>query len=200
MRKLASLLAVILMGSVMTTSADSQNSKKATFAGGCFWCMTPPFERLKGVSKVVSGYTGGSTKNPTYEEVCSGKTGHAESIQVIYDPSQINYRKLLEVFWHNVDPTQADGQFVDVGNQYRSAIFYNDDAEKREAEESKRELEKSGRFKSAIVTQIVPASVFYPAEEYHQDYYKKDPLRYQMYRAGSGRDQFIKKTWGSSDH
>jgi peptide methionine sulfoxide reductase msrA/msrB len=166
----------------------------AIFAGGCFWCMTPPFEKLSGVVKVISGYTGGQTKNPTYENYAEG--GHIEAVEVIYDPSKITYSQLLDVFWRQIDPTDGGGQFVDRGPQYRSAIFYLDERQKELAEKSKEELSRSGRFKKPIVTEILKASVFYPAEEYHQDYYKKNPIRYEFYRYRSGRDQFLEKVWG----
>jgi peptide-methionine (S)-S-oxide reductase len=171
--------------------------EKATFAGGCFWCMEHPFDQLNGVVSVTSGYTGGRKANPTYEEVSSGTTGHAESIQIVYDPAKISYTKLLDVFWHNIDPTVKDRQFCDSGNQYRSAIFYHSEEQKRLAEESKKALEKSGRFKGEIFTEIVPASDFYPAEEYHQHYYKKNPIRYKFYRYNCGRDQRLEEIWGS---
>ena len=169
---------------------------KATFAGGCFWCMEPPFEKLKGVREVISGYTGGNKVNPTYEEVCSGTTGHAESVQVIYDPKEISYEQLLDVFWHNIDPTTPNQQFVDKGIQYRSAIFYHNKEQKQLAEESKKKLGQFHQFNKPIVTEIIPASTFYPAEEYHQDYYKKHPFQYKFYRFNSGRDQFLDKVWG----
>lgn len=173
--------------------------EKATFAGGCFWCMVPPFEKIDGVKLVVSGYTGGYKDNPTYEEVSAGKTGHVEAVQITYDPSKVSYEKLLDVFWRQVDPTDIGGQFVDRGSQYRSVIFFNTPAQKALAEKSKAELQKSGRFKKSIVTEILPAGKFYPAEEYHQDYYKKNPLRYKFYRFNSGRDQFLKKVWGGEN-
>ncbi|MGW8302427.1 MAG: peptide-methionine (S)-S-oxide reductase MsrA [Desulfobacterales bacterium] len=176
---------------------EPKDYKTATFAGGCFWCVESDFEKVDGVLEAVSGYTGGQKPNPTYEEVSAGGTGYAESVQVRYDPQKITYRELLDVFWRHVDPTDAGGQFVDRGSQYRSAIFYNDEEQKRIAEESKAELEKSGRFSKPIVTEIVPLGKFYPAEEYHQDYYSKNPLRYKLYRFGSGRDQFLKSKWGS---
>jgi peptide methionine sulfoxide reductase msrA/msrB len=176
---------------------EPKDYKTATFAGGCFWCVESDFEKVDGVLEAVSGYTGGQKPNPTYEEVSAGGTGHAESVQVRYDPQKITYRELLDVFWRHVDPTDAGGQFVDRGSQYRSAIFYNDQEQKRIAEESKAELEKSGRFSKPLVTEIVPLGKFYPAEEYHQDYYSKNPLRYKFYRFGSGRDQFLKSKWGS---
>jgi peptide-methionine (S)-S-oxide reductase len=168
----------------------------ATFAGGCFWCMEPPFDKLPGVTATISGYTGGTKVNPTYEQVSSGATGHAESVQVIYDPKKITYEKLLETYWVNVDPTVKDRQFCDSGTQYRTAIFYNDEAQRKAAEASKADLEKSKPFKEAIVTPIVMAGAFYPAEDYHQDYYKKNPVRYQIYRSGCGRDARLKQLWG----
>jgi peptide-methionine (S)-S-oxide reductase len=169
---------------------------KATFAGGCFWCMEHPFDSLEGVVSVMSGYTGGTKKNPTYQEVSAGGTGHTESVQIVYDPAKIGYRKLLEVFWHNIDPTTPNRQFCDAGNQYRSAVFYHDEEQKRLVEESKRELERTKPFRGSIVTEIAPASVFYPAEEYHQQYYKKNPVRYKFYRYNCGRDQRLKELWG----
>ena len=172
---------------------------KATFAGGCFWCMEPPFERLSGVAEVISGYTGGQKKNPTYEEVSSGTTGHVEAVQVLYDPSVLTYQELLNVFWRQIDPTDPGGQFVDRGAQYRTVIFYHNEEQKRLAEESKDALQKSGRFKSTIVTEILPAAEFYRAEEYHQDYHRKNPVRYKFYRYRSGRDQYLEKIWGSKE-
>ena len=183
----------------MKKQYDDKNLKRATFAGGCFWCTESDFEKVAGVVEVISGYTGGHTENPTYEEVSSGVTGHAESIQVIYDPAKVSYEQLLDVFWRHIDPTDAGGQFVDRGSQYRSAIFYQDDEQRRLAEESKAKLEQSGRFDKPIVTEIVKLGTFYPAEEYHQDYYKKNPLRYKYYRYGSGRDQFLEQVWGKED-
>lgn len=172
-----------------------QNIELATFAGGCFWCMVTPFEEMPGILKVTSGYTGGHTENPTYEEVCSNTTGHAEAVQIEFDPTVISYRKLLDIFWRQIDPTDAGGQFADRGSSYRTAIFYHSEEQRRLAEESRKELEESGRFDKPIVTEIVPASTFYPAEEYHQDFHKKNPFRYQTYRKGSGRDAFIEKHW-----
>lgn len=169
---------------------------QATFAGGCFWCMEHPFDQLPGVVSVTSGYTGGHLKNPTYQQVSSGTTGHAESVQVLYDPRRIDYATLLEVFWHNIDPLTPNAQFCDHGSQYRSAIFYHDEEQRRLAEESKRRLEASGRFDRPIVTEIVPASTFYPAEEYHQHYYRKNPIRYKFYRWNCGRDRRLKELWG----
>lgn len=169
---------------------------KATFAGGCFWCMEPPFDKLEGVISTTVGYTGGHQKNPTYQEVSAGGTGHAEAVEVLYDPSKISYSKLLDVFWHNIDPLTPNRQFCDVGHQYRTAIFYHDEEQKRLAEQSKKVLEESGRFKKPIVTEIVPASEFYVAEEYHQDYYQKNPFRYKFYRYTCGRDQRLEELWG----
>ncbi len=168
----------------------------ATFAGGCFWCMEPPYEKLKGVRSVVSGYTGGTRENPTYEQVCTGSTGHAEAVQITFDPSEISYEKLLDVFWRNIDPTTKDQQFADRGTQYRTAIFYHSEDQRRWAEASKEKLEKSKKFDRPIATEIVPASKFYPAEDYHQRYAKKCPLPYKSYRIGSGREGYLKKTWG----
>jgi peptide methionine sulfoxide reductase msrA/msrB len=179
---------------------NNSHLEKATFAGGCFWCMESDFEKVNGVVEAISGYSGGPEENPTYKEVSSGGTGHTEAIQVLYDPEKITYRELLDVFWRHVDPTDPDGQFVDRGSQYRTAIFYHDDNQKRLAEESKIELEKSGRFKKPIITEIVKLTAFYEAEDYHQDYYKKSSLRYKFYRFNSGRDQFLKKVWGNEAH
>lgn len=177
------------------TTPEKLKSGKATFAGGCFWCMEPPFEKLPGVSAVISGYTGGRKDKPSYEEVSSGSTGHVEAIEVHYDPSKITYPELLEVFWRNVDPTDAGGQFVDRGGQYSTGIFYHDEEQKRLAQESRDKLQKSGKFSKPIVTEIKPVGPFYKAEDYHQDYYKKNPLRYKFYHYNSGRGQFIDKTW-----
>lgn len=170
------------------------NTEKATFAGGCFWCMETPFEKLDGVSEVLSGYTGGTGKDPTYEDYA--QKGHVEVVQITYDPNKISYEKLLDVFWRQIDPTDSGGQFADRGPQYRSAIFYHDEKQKDLAEKSKEALAKSGKFKKPIVTEIIPASTFYKAEDYHQDYYRKNPIRYKFYRYNSGRDQFLKKIWG----
>jgi peptide-methionine (S)-S-oxide reductase len=186
------------VAAALAVAAPMPQRGSAIFAGGCFWCEETAFEGVPGVISVTSGYTGGQKKDPTYEEVSSGGTGHAESVQVVYDPSKISYEKLLDIFWHNVDPFQANGQFCDHGTQYRSAIFYRDDAQRAAAEASKRELEEDARFRGKIVTQIVPASRFYPAEEYHQDFYKKDPVRYHSYRAGCGRDARLKAIWGDA--
>lgn len=170
----------------------------ATFAGGCFWCMEAPFDVLPGVISTTAGYTGGSKKNPTYQEVSGGRTGHAEAVQVVYDPKKISYQKLLEVFWHNIDPTVKDQQFCDVGSQYRTGIFYHDDAQKQAAEASRAALQKSRPFKGEIVTEITAAAEFTPAEDYHQDFYMKNPTRYKFYRAGCGRDARLKELWGAT--
>jgi peptide methionine sulfoxide reductase msrA/msrB len=191
---LAMIIGVTAMVSFSVTRA-AETLERATFAGGCFWCMEPPFEKLHGVKEVIAGYTGGEKKNPTYEEVSSGTTGHLESVEVVFDPSVISYDRLLDVFWRQIDPTDAGGQFVDRGGQYRSAIFYHSEEQQRLAELSKKELAASGIFQKPIVTQIRPASIFYPAEDYHQDYYKKNPIRYKFYRFTSGRDRFLKNTW-----
>jgi peptide methionine sulfoxide reductase msrA/msrB len=178
-------------------SAGGRSLEKATFAGGCFWCMEPPFEKLEGVKEVISGYTGGQKVNPTYEEVSSGTTGHVEAVEVIYDPSKVTYQKLLDVFWRQVDPADGGGQFVDRGSSYLTAIFYHNEEQRRLAEESKLALEKSGRFgNKPIVTPIRPAGPFYRAEDYHQDYYKKNPVRYKFYRFNSGRDRYLDRVWG----
>lgn len=169
--------------------------KRATFAGGCFWCMVGPFENEPGVIDVISGYTGGFKPNPTYEEVCSDETGHYEAVNIIYDPEKISYDRLLDIFWRQIDPTDPGGQFQDRGSSYRTAIFYHDEEQRQKAEASKQALEKSGRFDKPIVTQILPASTFYPAEDYHQDFHKKNSYRYQLYRQASGRDQFLKRYW-----
>lgn len=199
------VFSIFLLGVMTMTVADEKGAKpgahpqkleKATFAGGCFWCMEPPFDKIKGVVSTTSGYTGGSKENPTYEEVSSGRTGHAESVEILYDPAQVAYEKLLDVFWRNIDPTTRDRQFVDSGSQYRTAIFYHSEEQKRLAEESRARLEKSGKFGKPIVTEIAPAGRFYPAEEYHQDYYQKNPGRYKFYRFNSGRDQYLKRVWG----
>ena len=167
----------------------------ATFAGGCFWCMVSPFDGLEGILEVASGYTGGHKENPTYQEVCSRTTGHLEAIQIKYDPARIPYTELLELFWKQIDPTDPGGQFHDRGPQYQTAIFYHNEEQRIQAEESKKRLQASGRFSVPIATQILPASRFYRAEEYHQDYHKKNPGHYKAYRTGSGRAAFIEKNW-----
>ena len=171
-------------------------TETATFAGGCFWCMEPPFEKLDGVQSVVSGYAGGHKDSPTYKEVSSGKTDYIESVQIKYDSKKVSYNQLLDIFWRNINPTQKNGQFNDIGPQYRTVIFYHNENQKQQAEQSKRKI--GGFFDKPIVTEISPVGKFFLAEEYHQDYYKKNPLRYKFYRVGSGRDRFIKNTWGKS--
>lgn len=171
-------------------------SGKAYFAGGCFWCMEEAFEKVEGVLSVTSGYMGGTVANPSYEEVSAGRTGHAESVEVVYDQAKVSYLTLLEAFWRNVDPITPNAQFCDHGSQYRSAVFFQTDEEKRAAESSKQAIERSKRFKEPVVTQIVPAAPFYPAEEYHQDFYKKNPVRYKFYKYNCGRAQRLEELWG----
>jgi len=178
------------------TSAQNTTLETATFAGGCFWCMEAPFEKIDGVIDVVSGYTGGQMENPTYEEVSSGKSGHLEAIQISYDPEKISFKNLLDIFWRQIDPTDAGGSFVDRGAQYRSAIFYHTEDQKQTAEKSKAEIGTTGRYNNMIATEIIKYDKFYIAEKYHQNYYNKNPIRYKFYRHGSGRDQYLKKTWG----
>ncbi|APV50360.1 peptide-methionine (S)-S-oxide reductase [Betaproteobacteria bacterium GR16-43] len=196
-RFIASLFATLslVFGANALAQAPAK-TEKATFAGGCFWCMEPPYDKLPGVISTTSGYMGGRTVNPTYEAVSSGSTGHAEVVQVVYDPSKVTYEKLLEVFWVNIDPTVKDRQFCDSGTQYRTAIFYSSDAQRVAAEASKAMIEKTKPFKEAIVTPIEMAGAFYAAEDYHQDYYVKNPTRYQLYRSGCGRDARLKSLWG----
>jgi peptide-methionine (S)-S-oxide reductase len=177
-------------------AADAQELAKATFAGGCFWCMEPPFDKLDGVVSTTSGYTGGHTANPTYEQVSSGRTGHTEAVEVVYDPRKVTYAQLLEVFWRNIDPLTANAQFCDTGSQYRAGIFVHDEAQRRLAEETKRAVAQ--RLEKPIVTEVVAASKFWPAEEYHQDYYKKNPFRYNLYRTNCGRDRRLKQLWGEA--
>jgi peptide methionine sulfoxide reductase msrA/msrB len=196
------LLGAIIVLPLLATQAGAVTTprfEKATFAGGCFWCMVPPFEKLDGVTQVVSGYTGGQKANPTYDEVSSETTGHMESIEVTYDPAKVSYEKLLDVFWRQINPTDAGGQFVDRGPSYKSAIFYHSEEQKRLAEESKRKLGESKHFDKPIVTEIRPAMPFYRAEEYHQEYWKKNPVRYKFYHYNAGRDQFLEKVWGKEE-
>lgn len=173
------------------------STAKATFAGGCFWCMEPPFDGIDGVLSTTSGYIGGTKKNPSYKEVSAGNTGHTEAVEIVYDPKKVSYERLLEVFWRNIDPTVKDQQFCDVGSQYRTGIFTHDDAQKVAAEASKAALVKSKPFKASVVTEITAATTFYPAEDYHQDYYLKNPIRYKYYRNGCGRDARLKELWGA---
>jgi peptide methionine sulfoxide reductase msrA/msrB len=182
-------------GDKVTEDSAMAEKAKATFAGGCFWCMEGPLEKLDGVHAVISGYTGGWKENPTYEEVSGGGTGHLEAVQVTYDPGRVSYGELLDVFWRQIDPTDAGGQFVDRGSQYRSAIFYHDEGQRALAEESRAALGRSGRYDGKIVTELLAYEGFYPAEDYHQDYYKENPLRYKYYRHRSGRDQFLERIW-----
>src|ERR1700681_1245348 len=195
-------LAVMAVAAAAWTAAPAQAptpaapTAVATFAGGCFWCVESDFDKVPGVTATISGYTGGSKVNPTYQEVSSGGTGHAESVEVIYDPKKVSYEKLLDTFWVSIDPTVKDRQFCDSGNQYRTAIFYHDEAQRKAAEASRAALEKTKPFKEPLVTQIEMAGAFYPAEEYHQDYYKKNPVRYQIYRSGCGRDARLRELWG----
>ena len=195
----ASLLLTAIAANAQTTKpAAGAATAKAIFAGCCFWCMEHPFDVLPGVVSTTSGYIGGQKKNPTYEEVSSGRTGHTEAVQVVYDPKKVTYERLLDVFWHNIDPTVKDQQFCDHGSQYRSGIFYVDDEQKRLAEASKAALDRNKPFSAAIVTEITRASEFYPAEDYHQDFYLKNPLRYKYYRSGCGRDARLKQLWGKA--
>lgn len=193
-------VAVLLIGSWNLQSANQAAADttpiKAYFAGGCFWCMEEVFEKVDGVLSATSGYMGGTVSNPTYEEVSTGRTGHAESVEVVYDPAKVSYQKLLDAFWRNVDPITPNAQFCDHGNQYRSAIFFRTDEEKRASDTSKQAIEQSKRFKEPIVTQIVMAPQFYPAEEYHQDFYKKNPIRYKLYKYNCGRAQRLEELWG----
>ncbi|MCG8336248.1 MAG: peptide-methionine (R)-S-oxide reductase MsrB [Proteobacteria bacterium] len=175
---------------------DASNLEVATFAGGCFWCTESDFEKVPGVIEAVSGYTGGPEKNPTYRQVASGETGHTEAVQVYYDPEKVSYKELVEDFWRHMDPTDGKGQFVDRGSQYRPGIFYHNEEQRLTATQSRKELEESGRFKKPLATEITPYKIFYIAETYHQDYYKKNSLRYKFYRFNSGRDQFLSRVWG----
>lgn len=197
-RMMIGLLATVCTLLAPDSRANAGQLEKATFAGGCFWCMEAPFDQLPGVISVTSGYTGGHQKNPTYNQVSAGGTGHAEAVQIVFDPGRIPYSRLLEIFWHNIDPTVRDRQFCDSGNQYRSGIFYHGEEQRRAALQSKAALEKSKPFKEAIVTEITAATEFYAAEEYHQHYYKKNPLRYTYYRSSCGRDKRLKELWGNA--
>ncbi|MBN1822840.1 MAG: peptide-methionine (S)-S-oxide reductase MsrA [Endomicrobiales bacterium] len=191
------LIAVMTGGVLhMKDTAAGGRYETATFAGGCFWCMESPFEELDGVNEVVSGYTGGKTENPTYEEVCSGKTGHLEAVEIKFDPQKVSYEKLLDKFWRQIDPTDAGGQFADRGSQYQTAIFYHSAEQKRQAERSKKQIEESRKFSKPIATRILEAGIFYKAEDYHQGYCRLNPERYKRYRALSGREDYLKKTWG----
>lgn len=199
---LLAIFAMSIMSAGGARAADSAPAgaglETATFAGGCFWCMQPAFDKVPGVVKTVVGYTGGDKAHPTYEEVSAGTTGHAESIEITFDPKKVSYQHLLDIFWHNVDPTTADREFCDVGNQYRSEIFYHDAEQERLAKDSMAEIEKTKTFKDPIVTRIVPATTFWPAEDYHQDYYLKNPVRYNFYRYNCGRDARLRALWGAA--
>ena len=197
---LAALIAIPAFAQMAKLPTAPPDSAVATFAGGCFWCMEEPFDKLDGVLATTSGYAGGQKRNPTYEEVSAGGTGHTEVVQVLYDPKRISYEKLLDVYWRNIDPTVKDRQFCDIGSQYRSSIFVHNDAQRRAAEASKAALEKSKPFKEPIWTPVVAATEFWPAEEYHQDYYRNNPIRYKYYRHGCGRDARLKQLWGSAPH
>jgi peptide-methionine (S)-S-oxide reductase len=188
-----------LAASAPIADRKADGRAKALFAGGCFWCMEGPFEKLPGVLSVTSGYTGGQKKNPTYDEVSSGRTGHTEAVEIVYEPAKVSYEKLLQVFWVNIDPLQANAQFCDRGSQYRSGIYYLNEEQKAAALASKKALEDTGRFKTRpIVTEILAAGAFYAAEEYHQDYYKRNPIQYATYRTGCGRDRRLKELWGDA--
>ena len=196
-------LALLLLGCVAFNSNASSDDDKtqyqtATFAGGCFWCMEPPFDKLDGVISTTSGYIGGNKENPSYKEVSRGGTGHAEAVQIIYDPTRISYDELLNEFWHNIDPTNANGQFCDWGSQYRSEIYYHNAEQEKLAKQSKAALIELKPFDAPVVTAITQASTFYPAEDYHQDYYQKNPVRYKFYRYGCGRDKQLEELWGKA--
>jgi peptide-methionine (S)-S-oxide reductase len=194
---LSALLLLALFAPAAGQGNEAQGTAVATFAGGCFWCVEADFDKVEGVISTTSGYTGGHTANPTYEQVSHGGTGHAEAVEVVYDPAKVSYNKLLDVFWHNIDPLAKDRQFCDHGDQYRSAIFYRGEEQRAAAEASKVAVEK--RFKQPVATQIVPAGPFYKAEEYHQDYYLKNPIRYKFYRFNCGRDARLEELWGKKD-
>ncbi|WP_323845245.1 peptide-methionine (S)-S-oxide reductase MsrA [Microbulbifer magnicolonia] len=196
MNRLFALILILITGQVLAQEPQSQNIRTAIFAGGCFWCMEPPFDQLDGVLETTSGYSGGHVKNPTYDQVSAGGTGHAEVVQVKYDADKVSYAQLLDVFWRNVDPLDAGGQFCDRGDQYRSAIFYGSPEEKRLAEASKQQV--AAKLGKPIVTEVQPAATFYPAEQYHQNYYQRNPVRYKYYRYRCGRDQRLEEVWGSA--
>ncbi|ATX81017.1 peptide-methionine (S)-S-oxide reductase [Mariprofundus ferrinatatus] len=191
------LLAMAMM-MALTNTTEAKGMEKATFAAGCFWCMEHPFDELDGVISTTSGYTGGSKRNPSYQEVSAGSTGHTEAIQIVFDPARVSYAKLLEVYWRNSDPTTANRQFCDVGSQYRPAIFYHNGQQHELAQASKLKIEKTKSFAAPLVTEIVEAGEFWPAEEYHQNYYLKNPIRYKFYRYNCGRDQRLEQLWGAS--
>jgi len=182
----------------MNTANERTETGTATFAGGCFWCLEPPFREVEGVLEVMPGYTGGRTADPTYEEVCSGRTGHFEAVRVTYDPDRVSYDRLLEIFWRQIDPTDPGGQFADRGSQYRTAVFYHNPEQQERAERSKSELAAAGVFEKPIATEILPAGEFFPAEEHHRQYYQKCPVRYELYKRGSGREAYLEKKWGNA--
>ena len=193
---LAAAWLAVAAASALAQATAAVPTAKATFAGGCFWCVEADFDKVPGVISTTSGYTGGTVTNPTYEQVSSKRTGHAEAVQIVYDPAKVSYEQLLDRYWHSIDPTTKDAQFCDHGSPYRTAIFTHDAAQARAAQESLAALQKSKPFKEPIVTEILPAGPFYPAEEYHQDYYRKNPVRYQYYRSACGRDARVKQLWG----
>ncbi|PJZ67337.1 peptide-methionine (S)-S-oxide reductase [Leptospira wolffii] len=197
-RKSAIILSISIIFFFSNILNSKENTETAIFAGGCFWCMEGPFEKLPGVVSVISGYSGGQEKNPTYEDVGYGRTGHRECVKVTYDPKKIGYAKLLDTYWRQIDPTDSGGQFADRGNQYRAAIYYKDEAQRKLAQEFKDKIEASKKFPKPIAVEILKAGEFYPAEEYHQDYYKKNPEHYRSYRKGSGREDYLIKVWGES--
>ncbi|UCB54241.1 MAG: peptide-methionine (S)-S-oxide reductase MsrA [Thiotrichales bacterium] len=190
------LLAILLLATSLDSFSADSKTEIATFAGGCFWCMEPPFDKLDGVISTTSGYIGGHQENPSYKQVSAGSTGHTEAVQIEFDPAKVSYEQLLDVFWKNIDPTTADRQFCDSGSQYRPGIFYHDENQKSAAEQSLKQIEATKTFSDPVVTEITAASTFYPAEDYHQDYYQKNPLRYKYYRFACGRDKRLEMLWG----
>ncbi len=198
MKRYTVIVLIAGLNAVFAQPAPAAETAKATFAGGCFWCMEPPFDKLPGVVSTTSGYTGGNKLNPTYREVSDGETGHTEAVQIVYDPAKISYEQLLNVFWRNIDPTVKNQQFCDQGSQYRTGIFAHGDEQKKQADASRAALMKSKPFKAEIVTEITAASTFYPAEDYHQDYYLKNPVKYKFYRFNCGRDARLKELWGEA--
>jgi len=197
---LLAITAVVAAAPAYAQTKPAAGLETAIFAGGCFWCMEPPYDELPGVVSTTSGYIGGHTKNPTYQQVSGGTTGHTEAVQIVFDPKKVTYQKLLEVFWRNIDPTTPNAQFCDHGSQYRSGIFFLNEEQHRQAVASREQVERTKPFREPIVTEITRATTFYPAEDYHQDYYKKNPLRYKFYRANCGRDSRLEQLWGKSGH
>ncbi|MDA0781769.1 MAG: peptide-methionine (S)-S-oxide reductase MsrA [Rickettsiales bacterium] len=194
--KVKKFLITILITTVITMANANAKNETATLAGGCFWCIESDFEKIGGIISVTSGYTGGSEPNPTYEQVSSGATGHVEAVQIVFDANIITYRRIMDKFWRSIDPLNARGQFCDIGPQYRSEVFYHNEEQKQIAEETRKQIDDSGVLPSKIVTKITEASEFYPAEEYHQNYYKKNPVRYKYYRYSCGRDKRVEELWG----